>query len=111
MSNIIEFPTKDTQTDDLYLKLGSYHVRMDEVYANIDQLHCDFQRLLEEAKELEIDYDELLAKYVDLVGADDLEVRMLQYSSNAVVEVDADEGTFSIRWEEGSEEEVPNDVL
>lgn len=113
MSNIIPFPTKASQQD-LYLKLTGFHSQMDTVYESIDKHHYALHNLVESAQNLETEYDIILAKYVDIVGADEVEVRMLQYSANAIVEVKADDGTFSIQWgySEGDEEEEesPNDA-
>lgn len=105
MSNIIKFPTKTGSQGDLYHQLRGFHDQMDKVYTVIDKHHYDLSKLIEAAQILETEYDKVLAKYVDIVGADDVEVQMLQYSSNAIVEVDADQGTFNIRWGSGEEEE------
>ena len=105
MSNIIKFPSKTGSQGDLYHKLRWFHDQMDKVYTVVDKHHYDLNKVIESAQTLETEYDKVLAKYVDIVGADDVEVRMLQYSSNAIVEVDADEGTFNIRWNSGEEEE------
>jgi septum formation topological specificity factor MinE len=105
MSNIIKFPTKNTYQGSLYHQLRDFHDQMDEIYTVIDNHHYNLNNSIGVAQTLETEYDEVLAKYVKLVGAEDVEVRMLQYSSNAIVEVDADEGTFNIRWGNGEGDE------
>jgi len=101
MSKVIAFPTKDVRQTNLYNQLCSYHALLDNKYKHLDKLHGTLNDLEIEAQELEQDYDGILAQYAELVGVDNLEVVLLQYSSEAIIEVTGEKGNFTIRWDGG----------
>ena len=98
MSKVIEFPTQPKEKDALHGQLRQRMQDMDELYQRLDAAHEVLNTLEAHASVQEKQFDECLTQYAGLIGPQNLEVQMLQYSSNTKIVADPDTKEFRIEW-------------
>ena len=79
--------------------------KLDELYLELDVLHGKLNELEAKASGQEKWFDECLKEYASLIGSENLEVEMLQYSANTKIVVNADNKDFKLEWKEEGDEE------
>lgn len=102
---LLNFPTKGVRIDILRAQLkqrvevlDEYYQCLDDTHDKLNDLEIELSRLEHETNRLEEAYDDVLTEYVPLVGGD-LEIKLLQYSRQSIVEADGDRG-ITIRFGE-----------
>jgi len=104
MSTILEFPTSHRRAEALRGQLVNEMSELDTLYVELDEAHEIVHGLEERAASQEKWFDDCLREYASLIGSENLEVEMLQYSSNTKIVVNADSKDFKLEWI-GDEEE------
>jgi len=105
MSTILEFPTSHRKAEALRGQLTNQMGELDELYLELDVLHGKLNDLEAKAAGQEKWFDECLTEYASLIGSENLEVEMLQYSANTKIVVNADNKDFKLEWKEEGDEE------
>tara|TARA_B100000795_G_C22662320_1_gene384548 strand:+ start:52 stop:369 length:318 start_codon:yes stop_codon:yes gene_type:complete len=105
MSTILEFPTSHRKAEALRGQLTNQMSELDELYLELDVLHGKLNELEAKASGQEKWFDECLKEYASLIGSENLEVEMLQYSANTKIVVNADNKDFKLEWKEEGDEE------
>ena len=95
---ILEFPTKDN-TKTLEKQLENKMGALESIYDKVEIAHALVNSLEAVALETEKDFDKCLSVYAKIIGAENLELHMLQYSQNAVA-VYNDDMTWRLEWRE-----------
>ena len=98
MSTILEFPTSHRKAEALRGQLTNQMSELDELYLELDVLHGKLNELEAKASGQEKWFDECLKEYASLIGSENLEVEMLQYSANTKIVVNSDSKEFKIEW-------------
>ena len=100
---LLQFPAKGVRLNVLHTQLKQRIEGLDEHYQCLDDIHDRLNMLEQELAKVEAEtnrleeaYDDVLTEYVPLVGMD-IEIKLLQYSRQSIVEADADRG-ITIRF-------------
>ena len=88
--NVIKFPTKAKQRDNMKARLNTAIDSMDKYYEAIDDIMQEMCRLEEEVAKIEADYSQVLREYAKMTASDDLEARYLAYDNTVDVHWDGD---------------------
>ena len=102
MSKVVKFPTKDPATG-LVTQLRTRMQELDSIYDRLEQAHGLLNTLEQVAAESERDFDKCLTDYARMVGAENIEVQMLQYSQNTKAVPDESGKTWQLEWEDSDE--------
>jgi len=90
MGNVVEFPTakvvSEIMKEELLLSMQS----LEENYQLLDQLHQGLHVMEEATSKHEEAYNAAVSEYIDLVGIENVQVDILEYSTAALVEIDGD---------------------
>ena len=101
MGNVVEFPTNSVAESALRGSLESQVHRLEEMYEKLDALHAEMHDMEKDCNQLEFEFDYNLSKYAKRVGAENVEVEFLGYTSRHIVSVDADGGSLTLTIDEG----------
>lgn len=94
--SVVQFPTKKVRSVVLYeeLKLGAE--QLEENYVLLDQLHQGIHVMEQSTSELEQAYNESISEYVDMVGIENADLGLLEYSTVVGVQMDEDGNPVAI---------------
>ena len=94
--SVVQFPTKKVRSTVLYeeLKLGAE--QLEDNYVLLDQLHQGIHVMEQSTSELEQAYNESISEYVDLVGIENADLGLLEYSTVVGVQMDKDGNPVAI---------------
>ena len=106
MTNIVAFPGKDVKRNNLHKSLWDAASSLEVKYGELDEMHQMLNELEQSVSGMEREYDEHLKQYAEIVGDDEIEVGLLEYSSSAVIEVVPEAGTITIRWGTGKPKDM-----
>ena len=101
MGKVVEFPTSTVSENMLRGTLTTQMNKLDEIYDSLDAIHHQMHEMEKDCHELEYCYDQNLCKYANLVGADNIEIEFLGYTSRHIVSVDADGTNIRLTIDEG----------
>ena len=96
MGNVVAFPSNSVAESALRSSLEGQIHRMEEMYDKLDALHAEMYDLEKDCQQLEFEYDYNLSKYATKVGAENVDVEFLSYTTRHIVSVDADGEKFSL---------------
>lgn len=103
MVKILEFPTKGRKAENILQQLEAGSMQLEEMYDKLDSLHEMLHKAEEEASCMEAKFNEDIKEYAKYVAVGDIPVRLVQYSSEANIIVDAEGMQFSFDWENKDE--------
>jgi len=103
MVKILEFPTKERKAENILQQLEAGSMQLEEMYDKLDSLHEMLHKAEEEASCMEAKFNEDIKEYAKYVAVGDIPVRLVQYSSEANIIVDAEGMQFSFDWENKDE--------
>jgi len=106
MGEVVLFPGKEVKEANMAKTLWDRIDVLEEKYQGLDRLHQVINEMEQEVTTLEKAYDEVLEEYANSVGADNIEVGILQYSAKAIIEVLPEEGSITIRWGDGKPQDM-----
>ena len=101
--SVVQFPTKKVQTNVLYEELKKSAEQLEENYVLLDQLHQGIHVMEQSTSELEQAYNESISEYVDLVGIENADLGLLEYSTVVGVKMDEDGNPVAIDMREDDE--------
>ena len=90
MSNVLAFPAVEKTAETLLARLESQAEALEEKYVVLEELHGSLHDAEKEAECMEARYNEVMEEYAKLVGTENIPRILLEYSSNARVNVDSD---------------------
>jgi hypothetical protein len=103
MVKILEFPTKERKAENILQQLEAGSMQLEEMYDKLDSLHEMLHKAEEEASCMEAKFNDDIKEYAKYVAVGDIPVRLVQYSSEANIVVDAEGMQFSFDWENKDE--------
>lgn len=103
MVKILEFPTKERKAENILQQLEAGIMQLEEMYDKLDSLHERLHKAEEEASCMEAKFNDDIKEYAKYVAVGDIPVRLVQYSSEANIVVDAEGMQFSFDWENKDE--------
>jgi hypothetical protein len=103
MVKILEFPTKERKAENILQQLEAGSIQLEEMYDKLDSLHEMLHKAEEEASCMEAKFNDDIKEYAKYVAVGDIPVRLVQYSSEANIVVDAEGMQFSFDWENKDE--------
>ena len=98
--SVVQFPTKKVQSIILYEELKKSAEQLEENYVLLDQLHQGIHVMEQSTSELEKAYNESISEYVDLVGIENADLGLLEYSTVVGVQMDKDGNPVAIDMRE-----------
>ena len=98
--SVVQFPTKKVQTNVLYEELKKSAEQLEENYVLLDQLHQGIHVMEQSTSELEQAYNESISEYVDMVGLENADLGLLEYSTVVGVKMDEDGNPVAIDMRE-----------
>lgn len=85
MSNVIDFNSrKKYEGSEIERRLERLMHTLDEIYAHIQDVNSGLDKMESESQRVEEAFDSVLKEYADQVGADNIPVEYLNYSSFAI---------------------------
>ena len=78
-------------------------MQLEEMYDKLDSLHEMLHKAEEEASCMEAKFNDDIKEYAKYVAVGDIPVRLVQYSSEVNIVVDAEGMQFSFDWENKDE--------
>ena len=90
MSNVLAFPAVEKTAETLLARLESQAEALEEKYVSLEDLHGKLHDAEKEAECMESRYNEVMEEYAKVVGTENIPKILLEYSSNARVNVDSD---------------------
>ena len=103
MVKILEFPTKERKAENILQQLEAGSMQLEGMYDKLDSLHEMLHKAEEEASCMEAKFNDDIKEYAKYVAVGDIPVRLVQYSSEANIVVDAEGMQFSFDWENKDE--------
>lgn len=103
MVKILEFPTKERKAENILQQLEAGSMQLEKMYDRLDSLHEMLHKAEEEASCMEAKFNDDIKEYAKYVAVGDIPVRLVQYSSEANIVVDAEGMQFSFDWENKDE--------
>ena len=103
MVKILEFPTKERKAENILQQLEAGSMQLEEMYDRLDSLHEMLHKAEEEASCMEAKFNDDIKEYAKYIAVGDIPVRLVQYSSEANIVVDAEGMQFSFDWENKDE--------
>ena len=104
MGKVLEFPSQKKVTRDLIKILDEYVVKLESAYNVIDEMHKKLAELETEVTKHEEDYNRYLGTYISLVGAENVPLQLLSYSSSISM-IKNEDGTWQIKYVGDKEDE------
>ena len=98
--SVVQFPTKKVRSIVLYEELKKSAERLEENYVLLDQLHQGIHVMEQSTSELEQAYNESISEYVDMVGIENADLGLLEYSTVVGVKMDEDGNPVAIDMRE-----------
>jgi hypothetical protein len=100
MSNIVAFPTKTVQKQS---KVGTLRTKMENLqkmlekrYDKLVELTLEMDKVADDCDDFESKYEIILTEYAERVGAGNVELKYLDYSSEVEINFDAELNNFKI---------------
>ena len=90
MSNVLAFPAVEKTAETLLARLESQAEALEEKYVSLEDLHGKLHDAEKEAECMEARYNEVMEEYAKLVGTENIPRILLEYSSNARIDINAD---------------------
>ena len=103
MGRVVEFPTIEKATSTLLARLDSEAEVLEELYVQLEELHGKLHQTELEADKREKAYNVMMNDYAKLVGAENIPHVLLQYCSNAKINVDADKLEYVLELDPGEQ--------
>ena len=103
MGRVVEFPTIEKATSTLLARLDSEAEVLEELYVQLEELHGTLHETELEADKREKAYNVMMNDYAKLVGAENIPHVLLQYCSNAKINVDADKLEYVLELDSGEQ--------
>lgn len=101
---LLQFPTTVVQASKCKHELDQRIEELEENYILLDQLHEGLHRMEQELSKLEMEYNEELKAYAKIVGNEQLEIKYLEYCTEATVAFGED-GSIIVSYEIGEDDE------
>ena len=98
-AKVIQFPSKLLKVEALRKELYNRMESLEECYSTLEKLHEALHALEDNTHKQEQSFNIILAEYATLVKPEELETVLLTYSTEAIVEQNA-EGNLTIKWGE-----------
>ena len=98
--SVVQFPTKKVQSIILHEELKKSAEQLEENYVLLDQLHQGIHVMEQSTSELEQAYNESISEYVDMVGIENADLGLLEYSTVVGVQMDKDGNPVAIDMRE-----------
>lgn len=102
---LLQFPTAVVKESKCRHELDQRIAEMEENYILLDQLHEGLHLMEQEVSKLEKEYNEELKAYAKIIGNDQLEIKYLEYSTDATVAF-AEDGSIVVSYDIGEDDEV-----
>jgi hypothetical protein len=96
MGKVVDFPSNSVAESTLRNSLEGQCRQLDDLYETLDALHSQMHKLEKDCSQLEYEYDLNLSKYATKVGAENVEVVFMGYTSRHIISVDAEGENFSL---------------
>ena len=103
MGRVVEFPTIEKASSTLLARLDSEAEVLEELYVQLEELHGALHETELEADKREKAYNVMMNDYAKLVGAENIPHVLLQYCSNAKINVDADKLEYVLELDPGEQ--------
>ena len=97
MGKVLEFPSQEKITRDLHKVLEEYTIKLETAYNIMDEMHKKLAELETDVSQQEEDYNRYLGTYISLVGAENVPIHLLSYSSSVSM-VKNEDGTWQIKY-------------
>ena len=101
---LLQFPTAIVKESKCRHELDQRIAEMEENYEILDRLHEGLHLMEQEVSLLEREYNNELKAYAKIVGNDQLEIKYLEYSTDATVAF-AEDGSITVSYDIGEEDE------
>lgn len=89
-SNVLAFPAVEKSAETLLARLESQAESLEQKYVLLEELHGSLHDAEQEAECMEQRYNEVMQDYAKIVGTENIPRVLLEYCSNARVDVNAD---------------------
>ena len=90
MSNVLAFPALEKTAETLLARLESQAENLEEKYVMLEELHGNLHDAEKEAECMEARYNEVMEEYAKVVGTENIPRILLEYSSNARIDINAE---------------------
>ena len=101
---LLQFPTAIVKESKCRHELDQRIAELEENYILLDQLHEGLHLMEKECAILEQEYNKELKEYAKVVGNEQLEIKYLEYSTEATVAF-AEDGSIVVTYETGEDDE------
>tara|TARA_R110000796_G_scaffold98553_1_gene206052 strand:+ start:196 stop:516 length:321 start_codon:yes stop_codon:yes gene_type:complete len=101
---LLQFPTAIVKESKCRHELDQRIAEMEENYEILDRLHEGLHLMEQEVSLLEREYNNELKAYAKIVGNDQLEIKYLEYSTDATVAF-AEDGSITVSYDIGEDDE------
>jgi len=103
MSNVIQFPDV-RERNEVEKQMEAHQVVLTELYDALEKIERGFTALKAKTHEVEDEYQELIQMYADIVGADNVGVKWLEYCGFVSMREDPETGELIISFDKEDEE-------
>ena len=97
-SKVLEFPVKKKAAETILARLNAQAENLEEKYVVLDKIHAELHKAEEEADCMESRYNEVMLEYAKLVGTENIPKDLLEYASNARIDVNADTAEYILTF-------------
>lgn len=104
MGKVLEFPSQQKVTRDLNKVLKEYTIKLETAYNVIDEMHKKLAELETAVTKQEEDYNRYLGTYISFVGAENVPLEFLSYSTSISM-IKNEDGTWQITYVGDKEDE------
>ena len=108
MSKVLEFPVSERKAVTILQHLESGAEELEELYEVLDEIHRQLHEAEERATVLEAQYNTSMREYLKHVDIKDVPLILMQYSSEARISMDGEEGVISFTMAD-KEDEINED--
>jgi hypothetical protein len=100
MGDVVQFPVakvqKDNKVGTCRIKMANLQKMLDKRYDRLHELTLEMEKVSDDCDKCEKDYEVVLTEYANRVGAGNVEIKYLDYSSEVEILFDADTNNFKI---------------
>ncbi len=96
-NNILMFPVLEKTAETMKKRLEAQTQKLEEKYVELDEVHAKLHALEEQTSCMEERFNTALQDYAKVVGVENVPVSLMEYCSNAQVNIDGDALTFTLK--------------